>query len=174
MFGIFGRLALLIVSPVASALGADSAVLIQFGNTLDGISIVLLILLACYVTVYLLKKHLNSIKFINTWSCGYAKASSRLQYTGSAYISPLAYFLKPLMHKSTSSSKVDGYFPTQMEYSEQVRDYVDRGLIQMLCKALQRFLSLFSSIHNGRTNSYITYLLLALLALLFWVLGVPK
>lgn len=174
LFGIFGRLALLLVSPVAISLGADKGVLVQFGHTLDGISIVLLILLACYITVYLLKKRLNAITYINTWSCGYSKASSRLQYTGTAYINPLAYFLKPLMHKSTSKTEVKGHFPTQMEYTEEVRDYVDRSLVQTLCKAVQRFYKLFDSIHNGRTNSYITYLLLALLVLLFWVLGVPK
>lgn len=172
--GIFGRLSLYLVQPLALNLGLDPAVLKGFGNTLNGISIVILLFVVLIVAIYLVKRRLNTCTAAPTWGCGYAKTSPRVQYTGSAYINPLAYFLKPLMQLSSLKQRTEGYFPTHMDYTENVRDYVDKGIIRFICKTLNGFFAFFNKIHNGRTNSYITYLLIALLALLFWVLGVPK
>ena len=174
ILGIFGRFALLFVLPLAQPFGLDLAVLTGFGNTLSGISIILLLLIFGFAVIYLLKRRLSSRFLYPTWACGYQKLSPKLQYTGSAFINPLAYFLKPLMHKTAVKQQVEGYFPLKMEYEEEVRDYVDKGIIQFLCRVLNRFYGFFAHIHNGKTNSYITYLLLALLALLFWVLGVSR
>ncbi|MDZ4120858.1 MAG: hypothetical protein U1C33_00460, partial [Candidatus Cloacimonadaceae bacterium] len=106
--------------------------------------------------------------------CGYQKPQARMQYSGSAFINPLAYFLKPLIHKQEIKYRAEGYFPSKISYEEEVQDYVDKGLINTLTRWITRFFGFFDDIHNGRSNSYISYLLIALLAMLIWVLGVSK
>jgi formate hydrogenlyase subunit 3/multisubunit Na+/H+ antiporter MnhD subunit len=172
--GIFGGIGLRLVIPLSTTFGLNAATLNSFAGNLTLITVVYLLLLSCFAVFYLLKRHFSITRKAATWGCAYPKPSSRMQYTGSAYINPLAYFLKPFMHKTSDRQIVEGYFPRQLEYSEEVRDYLDRGIISTLCKGLKRLFRLFDGIHNGKTNTYITYLLLALLVLLTWVLGVPR
>ncbi len=173
MLGIFAPLGLFVVSPLAPSFGLDETVLLGLGVNLYKVSIVLGLMLLIFGVVYRLKRKLGSIKQHGTWACGYPNLNSRMQYTSGAYINPLAYFLKPFIRKQADKHCVQGYFPRQVSYQEEVRDYLDTG-IGSLSKLLQRFFSLFDGIHNGKTNSYITYLLLALILILLWVLGVNK
>ncbi len=174
LLGVFTNLGLRMVIPLSAAYSMDLSVLSSYTTSLNIISIVLVLLLLCFSVVYLLKHRMARITKAPTWGCGYSKPSPRIQYTGSAYINPLGYFLKPFMHKTSDKQVVEGYFPSRVEYREEVRDYMDRGVITILCKGIRRLFSYFDGIHNGKTNSYITYLLLALLALLVWVLGVQR
>ena len=174
ILGVFGRIGLLFVNLPATALGADPQVLSSFAGTLDLITIVLLIFILLSAFIYLWRKAFLRSRIASTWGCGYSKPSTRMQYTGSAFINPLAYFFKALTHHKSSKSRVQGYFPTELHYQEEVRDYVDQGLIQVICKWLKRFFKLFDGIHNGLTNNYISYLLLTLIVLLIWVIGVGR
>ncbi len=172
--GVFGNLGLQLVTPLGAALGSETALLIPFAHTLNGITIVLLMLIAGFSVLYFLKRTLGQRSTHGTWACGYWKNSPRLQYTGPAYINPLAYFLKPLLKSAITQKGAEGYFPERLDFKEEMQDYLDKSFIAIICKSLRRFLAIFGKIQNGKINSYITYLLLALLALLFWVLGMPK
>jgi len=174
LIGLFGEIGLMFIRPLTHALLIDAAVFGSFAIVLHSISIVLLLLLACFVIVYFLKHRLVKVNKASTWGCGYQGGTAKQQYTGAAYINPLAYFLKPFIRKQVTKINVEGYFPPALSHTEEVQDYVDTGIIRPVLKGLTRFYKLFDGIHNGRTNSYITYLLIALLCLLFWVLGVQK
>jgi formate hydrogenlyase subunit 3/multisubunit Na+/H+ antiporter MnhD subunit len=173
-FGIFGELGLLFVKPLTAALQIDSAVIVSFAAILHKISTVLLMLLAAFIALHFIKQRLVKIAKSPTWGCGYQQGSAKQQYTGTAYINPLAYFLRPFMQKQISRNVVEGYFPQSISHAEEVQDYVDKSIISKLLGWLTRFYRLFDGIHNGKTNSYISYLLIALLCLLFWVLGVQR
>ncbi|MDD2227875.1 MAG: proton-conducting transporter membrane subunit [Candidatus Cloacimonetes bacterium] len=174
VFGLFGGVALLIIRPLEQMFGLNTTVLNSFSLVLNSMSVVMLMLLGCFAVLYLLKSRLSHITKAGTWGCAYAKPSSRMQYTGLAFINPLAYFLKPFVRTELSANKSEGYFPQKIEYQEELQEYLDTSVIASACKAVKRVFACFDSIHNGKTNSYITYLLLALLALLFWVLGVSQ
>lgn len=174
LFGTFGELGLWFIKPLAVALQVDAGVYLAFAMVLHRISTVLLMLLAAFIALYIIKLRLVKVTKSITWGCGYHQGSAKQQYTGTAYINPLAYFLKPFMQKRISRNCVEGYFPQSISHAEEVQDYVDKGIISKLLGLLTRFYRLFDGIHNGKTNSYISYLLIALLCLLFWVLGVQK
>lgn len=174
ILGVFGRIGLSLLTPLSPLFRLDTMTLLSLGNVLDSLSIVLLTLLIITGVVYLLKRRSTKVTVNNAWGCGYQGLSSRMQYTGAAFIDPLSYFLKPLMHRKSTKDEALGYFPQSMGYEEEVHDYLDSRIISRLCAGLRRFLALFDKVHNGRTNSYITYLLLALILLLFWVLGVSR
>ena len=174
LLGLFGGLALLIVRPLEQMFGLDPAVLNNFSRVLNSMSVVMLMLLISFAVLYLLKRRLSHITKAGTWGCAYPKPSARMQYTGLAFINPLAYFLKPFVRTELTTSKPEGYFPQQVEHQEELQEYLDTGAIASVCRAVKRIFASFDGIHNGKTNSYITYLLLALLALLVWVLGVSQ
>jgi formate hydrogenlyase subunit 3/multisubunit Na+/H+ antiporter MnhD subunit len=174
VLGVFGNLGLYVVQVLASTFGMDIWVIDSYASVLSGISIVLSILIVLSSIIYFSKRQLTKLGKAPTWGCGYQKPQARMQYSGSAFINPLAYFLKPLVHKQEIKYRADGYFPRKISYEEEVRDYVDKGLVNTCSRWITRFFSLFDGIHNGRSNSYISYLLIALLAMLIWVLGVSK
>ncbi len=174
LLGVFGRVGLYIVQPLASTFGMDITVLESYGMVLSKISIVLLIFILLSSVIYYAKRRLTRLGQAPTWGCGYQKPQARMQYSSSAFINPLAYFLKPLVHKKEIKYRADGYFPNKISYEEEVWDYVDKGIVSTFSKWIARFYSFFDGIHNGRSNSYISYLLIALLAMLIWVLGVSK
>ena len=172
--GIFGRAGLYLVYPLTGLAGIDPNAILSLGHTLDQLSVILLIFITFATVVYLLKRRLGKVSKGPAWGCGYHRPDAKMQYTGTAFIDPLAYFLKPLMHKSSDKSVLTGYFPQELSFEEEVHDYLDSGIFAWLTKGLRWILDLFDRIHNGKINSYITYLLGALIILLIWVLGVLK
>ena len=174
ILGIFGRIGLLTVLPLTETFHLSKTVLTGFGNTLDGITLVSLMLLVLFAALYLTKRLLGKHRMASTWGCGYAKPSPRMQYTGSAFINPLSYFLKPLLSRSADKHIVQGYFPGKLEYQEEVQDYVDKGAISFISKLRKWVFAPFEGIHNGKANSYISYLLAVLLLIIIWVLGAGK
>ena len=171
VLGLFSWLALSMMNNLTDWLGLSVVTLWELVLTLRLVSLVLALLLGVFVLIYLLKNKLTKVSCHTTWGCGYQKSSSRLQYTSGAYTDPLAYFLKPFLQRHSSQNAPQGYFPSELSHSDEVRDYLDSSLIGGVNKLLRRFLDLFAGIQNGRTNSYISWLMLALLILLLWVLG---
>lgn len=169
--GIFGWLPLLLMNKMVLILGLNLNAYQGLMQVLQYTSIAFGILLVCFAVIYFVKRRLCKRTAHPTWGCGYQGSAKRMQYTATAYVDPLSYFLKPLMYRKRSLEAPVGYFPKEISYDESIQDYLDHGIIRGASRVLIRFLSYFSGIHNGRTNSYITWLLMALLALLIWTLG---
>lgn len=169
--GFASWLVLSYLSNLINWLGLSTVALWELVHTLKLVSLSLLLILVVFVLIYLLKRRLTSVSYHATWGCGYQKANPRLQYNSVAYTDPLSYFLKPFLQKKCNAEAPQGYFPTEVSNSEELTDYLDKSLIGGLNKILRGFLALFAEIQNGRTNSYISWLMLALLMLLLWVLG---
>lgn len=172
VFGLFGWLPLSIMDRLLQEYGLTLGSYHSLVGVLQMVSLVLGMLLICFFAIYFVKCRICKTKLYPTWGCGYHGTTGKMQYTANAYIDPLSYFLKPLLYKRAKLDAPKGYFPGSIAFEEQVTDYLDSGLIRSSSTLITRFLKLFSGIHNGRTNSYITWLLIALIALLIWVLGV--
>lgn len=173
LLGIFAPFGLYVISPLGVSFSLNASVILALYANLFKVSIVMGLLLLIFGVMYWLKSHLSTISRHGTWACAYPLLNNRMQYTGSAYINPLAYFLKPFMHKKADKQRVEGYFPHQVDYHEEVKDYLDDS-IGRLSKLILRLYRMFDGIHNGKTNSYISFLLLALILLLLWALGVNR
>lgn len=170
--GLLGWLPLLLLRNLPGNFGLDVPTLNSMISILQSIGIVLLMLVISSVLIYLLKSKVTRQSKATTWACGYQGGSARMQYTASAYIDPIGYFLKPLLQRNRKLKSAQGYFPDRISYREDVKDYLDNSLIGKITAGLRSLLALFSGIHNGRTNSYITWLLVGLVALLIWAIGV--
>jgi hydrogenase-4 component B len=170
--GLFGWLPLLLLRNLPSDFGVDIPTLNTLISILQSIGILLLMLMISSGLVYWFKCRISRQSQGPTWACGYWGSSARMQYTASAYIDPIGYFLKPLLQRNRKMKSAQGYFPDRISYREEVKDYLDSSLIGKVTAGLRNLLALFSGIHNGRTNSYITWLLVGLVALLIWAIGV--
>ena len=171
IIGLFSWYPLTRLHSLTDWFGLSTISLWEMVHTLRLVSLLLVLLLAVFILIYLLKKKLTKVSYHSTWGCGYQKSSPKLQYSSGAYTDPLSYFLKPLLQKESKQIVPQGYFPSRLSHTEEVNDYIDRSFIGAMNVLLLRFLALFAGIQNGRTNSYIKWLMLALLILLLWVLG---
>lgn len=102
----------------------------------------------------------------NTWDCGYAKPSARIQYTGSSFgqilVNLFAFILLPKSHKPD----IRGLFPTRESFKKIVHDTILDRLLLPLFHAVGRFLPSFRILQQGQTHLYILYILLMVIILL--------
>ncbi|MCB5261129.1 MAG: hypothetical protein M0Q16_09790, partial [Candidatus Cloacimonetes bacterium] len=169
--GILPNVALRFVKPLIRWFGLDMAYFAELQSLMSQISYVYLILLALFALLYIIRKLVVKEKRGATWACAYPKVRPRMQSSSITYVQPLAYFLKPFMYKKTRRLKEEGDFTSKVEYDEQHLDAVWDIIVRPLSRAIFKFLSLFSHIHNGKTESYITWSLAFLVLLLIWVVG---
>jgi hypothetical protein len=105
-----------------------------------------------------------------TWDCGYAAASTRIQYTASSFaqflVAIFAWFLKPRLHQPT----VQGAFPGRTHFSSHVDDLALDRWILPAARSAEQWLSKFRRLQQGLAQSYLLYILLAVLAMLVWVM----
>jgi hydrogenase-4 component B len=107
-----------------------------------------------------------------TWDCGYQAGSPRFQYTASSFAAPFLRLITPLVPHETRLEMPDGLFPGAASFKSHGIDLVDRLLIHPITTLIRRFLGLFTWIQSGRTQNYILYGLVFLVALIIFILGV--
>jgi hydrogenase-4 component B len=106
---------------------------------------------------------------VPTWDCGYATASSKMQYTASSFadglVSGMRYFLWP----RTQWLKIHAGFPKARHFHSEVPDPVlDRALTPAL-DLTARGMAFMRFLQSGQLPLYLLYVLVTLLALLVWM-----
>ncbi len=172
--GVFGSSTLMLVRPVVQSIGMNSESLTALDTIYRQISVVYGFVIILLASLYLIRKLCVKQRKHHTWGCGYGGGSSKLQYTGHAFISPLSYFLKPFISMDIQDVSPKGDFPVEVCYEERVTDFVNELLIKPAIRLYHRFLAMFDGIHNGKTNGYIAWCLGWLILILMLVLGVLK
>jgi NADH:ubiquinone oxidoreductase subunit 5 (subunit L)/multisubunit Na+/H+ antiporter MnhA subunit len=171
--GLFAVLGIYLVNPVAVYLGYPSVLSGSLWQVLKVLSIVIPVFFAIFVALYLSRSRFLRKTCEPTWGCGYEHPTARMQYSGNSFIGPIAYFLKPFMRRRTRLHTVTDIFPQQLESHTELRDFVDNGGIRPLVDKIASVFRFFARIDSDKTQVYITYLLIFLIALLcIVVLGV--
>ena len=103
---------------------------------------------------------------VGTWDCGYARPTSRMQYTASSFGQPIAgmfaWVLRPRLHRP----RVEGVFPGAATLESHVDDAtLDRVIVPVSNLIAQRF-GWFRRFQQGLVQSYVLYILIAVIALL--------
>ena len=107
-----------------------------------------------------------------TWDCGYQAADPRVQYTASSFAAPFLSLVTGFVPQKKETVPPAGLFPTGARYASHGLDALDRWLIAPMAAVLDRFLGLFAWVQSGRTQQYILYGLVTLVALVVWIIGV--
>lgn len=170
--GIGGVFALKLINPVVLNLGfkvMDNSLLKIFYT----IGIVFSLFVIITLVLYSLRRKLIRPAVKPTWVCGYEKPSPKMQYTGNSLMHPLAYFIKPFIHKKDQTISDRNHFPESFSFDVKVHDFLNVFVLKPGQKIIAMFLGLFIGVQQGRTQVYITYSLVFLVIVLLWaILGV--
>lgn len=175
LVGLFAPLVLPWLGPVTRAfVPGGAAAWADLVGLLRGLSPALILLGGLIIAAragraLLLRR--KPVAAFKTWDCGYQAQSPRFQYTASSFAAPFLRLIAPLVPQETRLEMPDGLFPGPASFESHSVDLVDRRLIRPITALIRRFLGLFTWIQSGRTQSYILYGLVFLVALIIAILG---
>ena len=149
---------------------ADMNSIEGYVNTISGISLYSLLLIAIAVALWIvrsivMKKRIQRVDA--TWGCGYAAPTGRIQYTGKSFSKPLGKILNFLLieNKHFEELKPGEIFPEKRSYVSHYHDFIERNLIDPILVRLNYSANYFSFIQNGRIQSYVWYGIVFILAI---------
>ena len=100
-----------------------------------------------------------------TWDCGYARPTSRMQYTGTSFGQMIVDLFKWALFPRTLRVRLRHIFPHARPFTRTVPDGVlDRVLAPSL-SALQRAILWVRGLQQGSVQAYLVYVLLILIVL---------
>lgn len=105
-----------------------------------------------------------------TWDCGYARPTARMQYTATSFAQPLVALFARVLRSRRRYAMAPGLFPASASLQAETRDVVRDRVFTPAFLLVDRWLSFLKWLQSGRVQLYILYILITLLALLFWTL----
>lgn len=105
-----------------------------------------------------------------TWRCGFAKASSRVQYTSSSFARSLVGSFKAVLLYRRRGGNPAGLFPATSEMSSSVRDISEEALVNRFFKGLTGLSRKIDDSRIRYTQMYLMYIFMFLIILLVWKL----
>lgn len=103
-----------------------------------------------------------------TWDCGYARPTTRMQYTATSYSQPLAEMFAAALGQRRRGRPVAGHFPPAAALSTVTPDAARQWLFAPLFLGIARLLAPLRVLQHGRIHLYILYLAVTLVLLLVW------
>ena len=158
-----------------SPLYANLNVIEGYVNTISGISLYSLLLIAIVVAIWLVRSIVmrqRSQRTNATWGCGYVAPTSRIQYTGKSFSKPLGKILNFMLieKKHFEELKAGEIFPEKRSHFSHYHDFFEQNLIDPIITRLNYSANYFSFIQNGRVQSYVLYGIIFILAMLILTL----
>ena len=101
-----------------------------------------------------------------TWDCGYARPTSRMQYTASSFAQMIVGLFSWVLRPRTRSPRVDGAFsPETAMHSHVDEPILDRVLLPA-GHAVEGWFQWFHRFQQGLAQHYVLYILLTVMAML--------
>jgi formate hydrogenlyase subunit 3/multisubunit Na+/H+ antiporter MnhD subunit len=134
------------------------------GVTLVGGLFLGLLLLLALLRTYLMRR--RPVRAAVTWDCGYARPTSRMQYSASSFAQPILDLFAPMLGTRVSSVKPRGVFPSSASLETSTPDSFRERVFRPIFVEVERALARFRRIQEGRVQVYVLYIALTLLAML--------
>jgi hydrogenase-4 component B len=149
-----------------------SAVVTEFGHVRGYLAGILLIssLLICISSIILVARQKllkgREKRFTGTWDCGYAAPDSRMQYTSSSFVEPVANFFRAVLNPHRKISSPQGYFPHTGTFKKETNDiFMDLFYIPVFKNVTKAFLHL-RWLQAGKIHVYVGYIAFTIIAAL--------
>jgi formate hydrogenlyase subunit 3/multisubunit Na+/H+ antiporter MnhD subunit len=175
--GVASPLLFKVVLPVASRLvgGAPDTLHLAakaqdllWGVAWTGVSALLVIAILTFVRKALL--HGRNPGAGITWDCGYVKPSASMQYSGGSFAQPMTWLLGPALRGQEKIEAPGGYFPSKASVETTFPDWIEDSAFRPAFEAVTWVCNQLKCLQHGRINLYILYILIALMAALFWAM----
>lgn len=128
-------------------------------------------LLAAVLLFLRWRRGTDSRRELGTWGCGYAKPTARMQYTGTAFVQPLADLFQPFLKRVRTRKLPDGYFPTAALVAESFEDFSIRVVYGPIVRAIRWLAIQVHRLQTGSIHFYIFIMVLTLVVLLICGFG---
>jgi len=122
----------------------------------------------------LIRRYIYSGKEItleSTWGCGFSRSSPKVQYTGSSFASTIMEFNSSIAPLAEDFKEPGGIFPTSSKYLSKINDIAENFMINRIVLPFMHFIKDLRWIQHGEIQLYVSYIVIALLMMLFvvWV-----
>jgi hydrogenase-4 component B len=105
-----------------------------------------------------------------TWGCGRVGQTARMEYTATAFAEPLrrvfAELYRPTEDLSVDFHPESRYFVQSIRYRSEIVPWFERYLYAPLVEQVRRLAGRVRLIQSGSAHAYLTYLVIALVAML--------
>jgi hydrogenase-4 component B len=101
-----------------------------------------------------------------TWSCGYLRPDSRMQYSASSFADTLVSWFRGVLRPEVHRKEVEGIFPESGSLVSHVPEAVLEKVYLPFLEYLHRKTTPLRRLQHGKLNIYIFYTFLTLVALL--------
>lgn len=156
----------------ALGLGCDMSQMGTFvqlsGNITRGAVVFFVVLIALLALRTLLYRE-KTIGRGGTWGCGFTQPTPRMQYTASSYAGSILEFFRPVAPIHETHPPIRGRFPAPTHYQSHVSDIAEMGMTPGVARPVLFLFDKLRWIQHGDIHLYIGYILLAIVALLFFV-----
>jgi hydrogenase-4 component B len=105
-----------------------------------------------------------------TWDCGYARPTSRMQYTASSFAQPITDLFQGILRTRRHLQEPEGVFPKAAVLETHTPDVFQELLFRPIFTGTQKALEAFRWLQHGNVHLYVLYILITLLTLMFWKL----
>lgn len=176
--GLFGTWLVAALMPLLALLTGQpecgvAALLVTEAPVLTAVTVMAVMAFALIAVVALVRSAQlrgRSLRSTVTWDCGYARPTARMQYTATSFAHPLVTLFSGVLRSRERYTIAPGLFPDSASLDTHTRDVVRERLFVPAFRLVDRWVSFLKWMQAGRIQLYILYILITLLALLFWTL----
>ena len=174
LIGVFPRVFILMAVKAIYALNTGyghiplDGFITMTGNITRATSIfftVILMVLSLRIILYRNK----TITHGGTWGCGFTQPTVKMQYTGSSYAASILDFFRPVAPLEEDHPPIQGLFPKQTRYAGHIHDIAERYLKRVTVYPVMAMFDRLRWIQHGDIHLYISYILVAIIVLLFFI-----
>jgi len=160
IIGIFPQTGLRLIAPALGEFPDIASTPADWSAPLGQIQIIFVLFLALAAAVYALKLRLQSrigVRLHETWGCGYAPATSRMQYTASSFAEELVKLGRPMLDLTILWKPLRDVAPAASKFRSHCHDRMEDGWMGFN-RMTGRALGAFRWIQSGNIRHYVLYL----------------
>jgi hydrogenase-4 component B len=174
VIGIFPQTGLRLIAPALGELASTASAPAEWAAPLAQLQIVFALFLALVAAVYVAKFWMQrrvGVRLRETWGCGYAAVTPRMQYTASGFAEELVKLGRPMLALAVRWEPLRGIVPIAAGFRSHCHDRIENAWLA-LNRAIGRVLGAFRWIQSGNIRHYVLYtfgaVLFYLLCALLW------
>jgi len=150
-----GRLQELVVLPAQGPSVSPAA-----SGGIAAVTAALALSIGCLVLLRFALLRRNGRREYETWACGFAYGTPRMQYTASSFAEPVVHVFRGLLRpRSVREERLSGRFVLEMQYETHIRDLFENGLYLPIYRLFLKGALLARRLHPGYIHVYLAYIL---------------
>jgi len=165
IIGIFPAAGLRLVSPALGEFIGAAQPPADWVSPLGLLQIVFALFLALVALVCVVKfwqQARTGVRLRQTWGCGYAAVTPRMQYTASGFAEELVRLGRPMLALAVDWTPLQSILPAARSFHSHCHDRMENGWL-FLNRGIGRILAAFRWIQSGNIRHYVLYVFAAVL-----------